>query len=241
MNLNVDEIVYQESSVRPLNSDRVAYYKKEFEQGRDVPPILVDNNLMLVDGAHRLTAARLLGHDTISAQLHIQTPLDLHNRAGIADAISRATTNALSRQPFVDRREASSIRVQVSNKKSQIAAQEGEQQKAEQYIVKLTGQLVSLRALDKKYRKLLDKSPHYAGLADETSLKIRRLEGDLEFAKKDLARIERIVASHKKLLAEFLSQTPGKGFPTNAELLEQQNEIKKLEAEAANELRAASF
>ena len=93
----------------------------------------------------------------------------------------------------------------------------------------------------KKYRKLLDKSPHYAGLIDETSLKVGRLEHDLAFAKKDLERIQRILKSHKKLLSEFLSQTPGKGFPTNGEMLVADDELKKLEREAQDELRVASF
>jgi hypothetical protein len=240
MQLNVDEIVYNES-FRTLDSKRVDYYKKEFEQGREVPPILVDENRVLMDGIHRLTAARLLKHKTISAERHIQTPLDLHSRSAITDAISAATKQAVARIPFIDRRNASDIRCQLASKKNQIRLQEEDQTKAEQIIVKLTGQLVSLRKLDKKYRALVGKAPHYSGLAEETSLKIRRLEADLEFWKTDLARVSRIVASHKKLLAEFLSQSPGKGFPTNGELLQQQDELRKLEAEAVSELRAASF
>lgn len=233
MNLNVDEI--QDSGVRPLNSDRVAHWKKDFEQGREVPAILVDENLVVVDGRHRLTAARLLKHKTIAAERHIATPLDLHNRSAIADAIGAATKEAVSRIPFVDRRNASEIRCQLACKKNQIRLQEEDKSKAEAIITKLTGQLVSLKALEKKYKKSLDKQPHFAGLVDETSLKIRRIEADLEFWKKDLDRITRILKSHKKLLTEFLSQTPGKNFPTNGEMLVADDDLKKAESEARGE------
>ena len=238
MNLSVDEVIYEQ---RPVNSDRVAFYKKEFEQGRDVPPILVDDSRRLVDGIHRLTAARLLKHKTISAERHIATPLDLYSRAAITDAISAATKEAVSRIPFIDRRQASAIRCELASRKNQIRLQEEDQTKAEQIIVKLTGQLASLRKLEKKYRGLVGKSPHYSGLVDETSMKIRRLDSDLEFWEKDLDRVLRIIASHKKLLDEFLAQTPRKGFPTNAEMLVADDELKKLENEAASELAAASF
>jgi molecular chaperone DnaK (HSP70) len=240
MQLNVDEIVYNES-FRTLDSKRVDYYKKEFEQGREVPPILVDENLVLMDGIHRLTAARLLKHKTISAQRHIQTPLDLHSRSAITDAISAATKQAVARIPFIDRRNASDIRCQLTNKKNQIRLQEEDQVKAEQTIVKLTGKIAALQTLLKRYRKLVEKQPHYAGLVDETSLKIRTFEADLEFWKKDLDRVTRIVDSLKKLLKGFLAQTPGKGFPSNGEMLAADDELKKEEREAANELNAASF
>ncbi len=234
MQLNVDEIL-QDSGIRPLNSDRVAHWKKEFEQGRDVPAILVDGNLVVVDGNHRLTAARLLKHTTIAAERHIATPLDTNGRQKIADAISAATKEAVSRIPFIDRRNASEIRFQLACKKNQIRLQEEDQTKAEQYIVKVTGQIAALQTLLKKYRKLLDKSPHYAGLIDENSLKVGRLEHDLAFAKRDLERIQRILKSHKKLLAEFLSQTPAKGFPTNGEMLVEDDDLKKAESEARGE------
>jgi len=239
MKLNVDEIVYDQT--RTVNSDRVAHYKKEFEQGREVSPILVDDTNQLVDGIHRLTAARLLKHKTIAAERHVATPLDLYNRSAITDAISRATTEAMARVPFVDRRQASEIRNQLRVKQAQIEGNEAEQTKTEQIIVSLTGKVAALRPLLKKYQAGLAKQPHYAGLVDETSLKMSNLERDLVFWKKDLERVTRIVVSQKKLLKEFLAQTPGKGFPTNGELLEQQDELRKLEREAANELRAASF
>lgn len=240
MKLNVDEIVFQES-FRTLDSKRVDFYKKEFSAGREVPPILVDENLVLMDGIHRLTAARLLGLKTIAVERHVQSPMDLHNRVKIADAITAATKEAVARVPFIDRRQASEIRCQLLNKQNQIKANEEEQNKTEQIIVSLTGKIAVLQPLLKKYRAGLAKQPHYAGLVDETSLKITNLERDLVFWKKDLGRVTRIVESQKKLLKEFLSQTPGKGYPTNGELLQQQDELRKLEREAASELRAASF
>jgi hypothetical protein len=234
MNLNVDEIL-QDSGLRPLNSDRVAHWKKEFEQGREVPAILVDENLVVVDGNHRLTAARLLKHKTIAAERHIATPFDLNGRQKIADAISAATKEAVARVPFIDRRNAIEIRSQLACKKNQLRLQEEDATKAEQYIVKVTGQIAALQTLLKKYRKLLDKSPHYAGLVDETSLKIGRLEHDLAFAKKDLDRIEGITTSLKKLIKEFLSLTPAKGYPTNGEMLVADDDLKEAEREARGE------
>jgi hypothetical protein len=241
MKLNVDEVVFEQHPLRPVNSARVDFYKKELEHGREVAPILVDENNMLVDGVHRLVAHQLLGQKTIAAERHIPTPLDLPHNKAIADTISALAKASLANVKFVDRRVASSVHCELANKKNQLRLQEEDQTKDEQTIVKITGKLVSLRALNKKYRSLLDKSPHYAGLVDETSLKISGLESDLAFWKKDLDRVTRIVDSLKKLLKEFLAQTPGKGFPTNGEMLVADDELKKLEREAANEMNAASF
>ncbi len=159
----------------------------------------------------------------------------------IVDAISAATKQAAACVPFIDRRVASSIRVQVSNKKAQIAAQEGDQQKAEQTIVKLTGKIAACRPLLKKYQQALAKQPHFSGLVDETAKKIATFESDLAFWKKDLDRVKRIVDSQKKLLKEFLAASPGKNYPTNGEMLVADDELKQLEREAAAELNAASF
>jgi hypothetical protein len=142
----------------------------------------------------------------------------------------------VARVPFIDRRNAIDIRSQLACKKNQITpARGGCRRKAEQYIVKVTGQIAALQTLLKKYRKLLDKSPHYAGLVDETSLKIGRLEHDLAFAKKDLDRIEGITTSLKKLIKEFLSLTPAKGYPTNGEMLVADDDLKEAEREARGE------
>lgn len=230
----IEDVLLQEG-VRPVDSKRVEHYKKEYSEGREVPPVLVDANGSLVDGRHRYIAQRLLGRATIETVLHIPTPHDFQASQELEKAINKATLEAVGRVPFVDRRNAIDIRCQLANKKNQIRLQEEDQTKAEQYIVKVTGQIASLQTLLKKYRKLLDKSPHYAGLIDETSLKVGRLEHDLAFAKKDLDRIQRILKSHKKLLSEFLSQTPGKGFPTNGEMLVADDELKEAEREARGE------
>lgn len=227
---------------RPLDDAQIAFYRGEFEAGRAVAPIVVDGNLNLQDGTHRLAAAKQLGHKTIRGEFfHVASHMDLPNNQKIADAISAATKEAVARVPFIDRRQASQIRCELGTRKAQIAGQEEDQVKAEQTIVKLTGKIAALRPLLKKYQQAMPKQPHYSGLVDETAKKIATLESDLAFWKKDLDRVTRILASHKKLMAEFLSQTPGKGFPTNGEMLVADDELKKLEREAANELNAASF
>ena len=230
----IEDVLLQEG-LRPVDSKRVEFYKQQYTERREVPPVEIDANNVLVDGHHRYTAQRLLGRTGIEVVLHIATPFDAPGSQAIAAAISAATKEAVARVPFIDRRNAIDIRCQLANKKNQIRLQEEDQSKAEQYIVKVTGQIASLQTLLKKYRKLLDKSPHYAGLIDETSLKVGRLEHDLAFAKKDLDRIERILKSHKKLLSEFLSQTPAKGYPTNGEMLVADDELKEAEREARGE------
>jgi hypothetical protein len=171
-----------------------------------------------------------------------ENPADSPGSQEIQKAISAATKEAVSRVPFIDRREASTVRCQFLQKQAQVELQKKDKTAAEQTVVKMTGQIAALDALLRKYRKLLDKQPTiYSPLVDETNLKINKIRHNLEFETKDLDRITRILDSHEKLLQEWLVQTPGKGYPTNLELLKQQDELKKLEADAANELRAASF
>ena len=230
----IEDVLLQEG-LRPVDSKRVEFFKQQYTERREVPPVEIDANNVLVDGHHRYTAQRLLGRTGIEVVLHIATPFDAPGSQAIAAAISAATKEAVARVPFIDRRNAIEIRSQLACKKNQLRLQEEDATKAEQYIVKVTGQIAALQTLLKKYRKLLDKSPHYAGLVDETSLKIGRLEHDLAFAKKDLDRIDGITTSLKKLIKEFLSLTPAKGYPTNGEMLVADDDLKEAEREARGE------
>ena len=182
----------------------------------------------------RLAAGQETGNEHHN---HITTPFDLPGRKEVADAISRATKEAVARVPFVDRRNASSLRCEFENFKGRLHGQEADRVKAEQAIVKFTGRLVDLRKLLKKYQELAAKSPQYSQRVDETASKITTVESELAFHKKDLERVSRIIDSIKKLMKQFLADTPGKGYPTTAEMLRDQDELRKLEAEAADLVR----
>ncbi len=65
------------TAARPLDEAQIAFYRGEFEAGRAVAPIVIDGNFNLIDGTHRLAAAKQLGRKTIIGEFfHVASPLD---------------------------------------------------------------------------------------------------------------------------------------------------------------------
>jgi hypothetical protein len=230
----VSEIKYQENTWNPLNAERVAFYKTEFAAKRDVAPISVDEEMNLVDGRHRLAAVKELGHKTIAGDLHIMTPLDLPGRKAVADAIDASSRERAKQIKIVDRRDPASVRTELGNLQRRGAAQESDLSGAQQYVVQLTGRLVSLRKLKKQYEKVTEAQPRNRSLIEEVDGKISAVEQNLTVAKKNQDRLTRIVASIAEQVTGFLAQSPGKGFPSNEKLLADHTEVKKLERELAD-------
>jgi hypothetical protein len=230
MHMQVSEIIYRESPANPINPARVEFYKGEFRAKRDVEPILVDENQVLVGGVHRLSAAKALGHKTIAVESHVQTPLDLHGRKGIADAISQATESV--KPKFVDRRDPVGLRNELANFQVRHDLQEKDRQYCAASVVEVTGKLVAQQKLLAKYEKLVVKQPHYQSGIEDLKLRIRKLQRDLDFAKDREARLTKIVDSIKKQIVGFLAHQP-EGFPSNAQLLKEAAEVKNMERELA--------
>ncbi|MGA8761818.1 MAG: hypothetical protein WB562_02925 [Candidatus Sulfotelmatobacter sp.] len=228
----ISEIKYGQT-LTPVNEEQVAFYKREFAAGRAVAPILVDANMALLEGRHRLEAAKSLNLKTISGDFHIATPLDLPGRKEIAAAISAATAGLARNIKIVDRRDPASIRTELENFQHRRGLLEKDRAYCAASVVEVTGKLVALRALKKKYATLAETAPHYGRAVDEAAGKIAKLEPDLAFAKDRESRLQKIVDSIDKQIENFLAHTPGKGFPTNAGLLQEANEIKKMERELA--------
>lgn len=230
----INEIKYQENTWNPLNAERVAFYKAEFAAKRDVAPIEVDAEMNLVEGRHRLEAAKALGHKTIAAVLHIASPMDLPGRQAIADAINRDAKERTKNVKVVDRREAPTVRAELENLQRRGAAQEAERAAAAQSVVTLTGRLVQLRKLKKQYEKVTETQPRNRSLIEEADTKITAGEQNLALAKKNEERLTKIVASINTQIEDFLKASPGKGFPTNAAFLKESAELQKMERELAD-------
>ena len=165
---------------------------------------------------------------------HIATPLDLPGRKAVADAIDAVGRERAKQIKIVDRREPASIRTELQNFQRRGSAQEVDLVSSQQYVVQLTGRLVSLRKLKKQYEKVTEAQPRNRRLIEEVDTKISAGENSLTVAKKNEERLARIVASINTQIENFLKASPGKGFPTNEKLLADHAEVKKLERELAD-------
>jgi chromosome segregation ATPase len=232
--LKIEELNTREHTLVQLDEKTVQRYVDDFDAGREVPPVSIDTERNVVDGCHRLAAAKRLGRKTIEVVPHIMTPLDLPGRKAIADGINRDAQQRTKNVKVVDRREAPTLRAELANLQHRGAAQETERAAAAQYVVTLTGRLVQLRKLKKQYEKVTETQPRNRALIEEVDTKITAGEQNLAQAKKNEERLTKIVASINTQIEEFQKASPGKNFPTNAEFLKEAADLQKMERELAD-------
>jgi hypothetical protein len=152
-------------------------------------------------------------------------------REEITTAISAATESV--KPNVVDRRDPVSLRNELANMQVRHDLQEKDRQYCAASVVEVTGKLVAQQKLLEKYQKLVVKQPHYERGIEDLKLTIRKLGRDLDFAKDRESRLTKIVDSIKKQIKEFLEHTPGKGFPSNAQMLKDHESVQQMEKELA--------
>jgi hypothetical protein len=97
---------------------------------------------------------------------------------------------------------------------------------AETAVVDLTGRIVQLQETRRKYERMRQ-LPDVLRRIEGCDAEIGRVREMLDQQKENFYRMEKIVASQKKILAEWLAHRPFEGALTNLEVLE---ELKELEA-----------
>jgi hypothetical protein len=160
---------------------------------------------------------------------HQPSYMDLPENQEIAAAIVAAGREVKDRTPFVDRRNVVSLRAELGRLQHRGNLQEAELVQMSHAVVTLTGKLVAARKLAKKADPVVEGSHHTSALRE----RIWKGESDLAELKDREDRLTKICASIKKQIMEFLDSSPGKGFKTNYQLLQDLQETDQAERQVA--------
>jgi|HubBroStandDraft_1064217.scaffolds.fasta_scaffold00047_11 hypothetical protein len=132
-----------------------------------------------------------------------------------------------------DYRDPVAIKHELKNREAQIQLDEDTLAKTSRSVVVATGKLAALRKLRKEHAKNAETQPTCESYLRDIDVKIERQEEAVADLTAHEARLGRIVDAKKKLLSDFLRQTPHKKLKTNKELLADHGVIRKLRDELA--------